>query len=278
MSLDTAKTQLTICTCYAFELPIGINAYFTDWGQDLAFLGQTYTAVPIRRSAIKINTDMQTDRVDISIGIIGITIGEAAYTLWQIVRHGFLRNAKVTVYTVDYTAPENYLLRYMGYVRGDIKPGPGTISFSAVSIIGRLHELPVPAILYGRECPLTIYSARCGLDPGDWDESAAAENGSTNRLLYDGVFAYAHHAAGYWLGAKITFTSGDNTGISGSVIDHKDGSVKLLTPLPAAIGTGDGFTAWPHCRRQGSACHGIFDNYANYLGFEYMPNPEALFA
>ncbi len=277
MSLDLTARTLTLCECYTIELTMGVTAYFTSHFKDLVFSGHTYTAIPIKRGEIQVNTDLQVDQVDISLGIIGVTIGTASYTMAQVVRYGFLRNAKVTIHRVDYSSPSDYEELYVGWVRGDVNRDSGSLNFSVVSIMGRLNELKVPTVLVGKDCPWQIYSAQCGLDPDDWDVIGTAGDNCTDRILYANAFLYSAHPAGYWTMGKVTFTSGDNTGLSMSVIKHGDGYVKLIAPVPNLIQNGDGFTAWPGCQGKGSICHATFNNYANFLGFEYMSNPEALF-
>jgi uncharacterized phage protein (TIGR02218 family) len=277
MSLDLTLTNLNLCECFTIELSGGITAYFTSNSTNLTFLGQTYVAIPIRRGQIQINTDLQTDRVDIAFGIIGVTLGAAAYTCEEVVRYGFLRNAKITIYLVDYTTPANYELFYTGWIRDEVSHSSSGIAFSITSVTQLLQEKKIPAIVYSSECPWQIYDANCTLDPDDWDESGSADAGSTQRLLYDPVFAFSNHAEGYWKWGKITMTSGDNTGISRAIMVHYDGYVKVLLPFPKTIAVGAGFTAWPNCQGKASLCHATFNNYANFLGFEYMPNPEALF-
>jgi len=277
VSLDLTLTNLTLCACFKIELSAGITAYFTSRSADLTFLGETYTAIPIRRGPIQINTDLQTDRVDIAFGIIGITLGEAEYTVEEVVRYGFLRNAKITIYDVDYTTPANYELFYTGWIRDEVHHSSSGISFSITSVTQLLQEKKIPAVVYSSECPWQIYDTNCGLNPDDWDESGSADAGSTTRLLYDPVFAFAAHAEGYWQWGKIIMTSGDNTGIARSIMQHYDGYVKMLLPFPKTIAVGAGFTAWPNCQGKAALCHSTFDNYENFLGFEYMPNPEALF-
>lgn len=278
MSLDTAKTSLALCECFAIELPVGINAYFTSYKEDLTFLGQTYQAIPIRRGPVKVNTDLKSDEMEVSFGLAGVTIGDAEYTVEEIVQYRVLQNSKVTLYEVNPEDPTQYEQRYTGWIRGDIGHDDQSIGFTVTSITGRLSEIMIPRVIYSPECPWHIYDEHCGLDADDWDESGAADANSTARLLYDPVFAYANHPEGYWLHAKVLMTSGENSGLSRSVMTHGDGYVKFLIPLPAAIGTGDGFTAWPNCRGRAEVCDGVFDNYANFLGFEYIPNAETLIA
>jgi uncharacterized phage protein (TIGR02218 family) len=282
MSLDLTLTNLNLCECIKIELSGGITAYFTSNSTNLTFLAQTYSAIPIRRGPIQINTDLQTDRVDIGFGIIGITLGGAAYTCEEIVRYGFLRNAKVTIYLVDYTTPANYELFYIGWIRDEVGHTASGVSFSITSVTQLLQEKKIPAVVYSSECQWQIYDANCiagnaNMNPSNWDELGSADSGSTQRLLYDPIFAFAAHASGYWKWGKMAMTSGDNTGISRAIMQHYDGYVKVLLPFPRTIAVGAGFTAWPNCQGKGSLCHATFNNYANFLGFEYMPNPEALF-
>ena len=71
-------------------------------------------------------------------------------------------------------------------------------------------------------------------------------------------------------------TSGLNTGMYRTILFHANGFVTLSVPFYQTIGIGDTFVAIPGCNKTGAQCDEKFSNYANFLGFEYIPKPDVM--
>lgn len=51
-------------------------------------------------------------------------------------------------------------------------------------------------------------------------------------------------------------------------------TVNLAFPFTPAV--GNAFTAWPGCDKHGATCVSRFNNYARFMGFEYIPVAEEI--
>ena len=275
MSLDTTVPGLTLCECYTITLSSGFAARFTDHPSDLTFLGETYVSIPIKRGEIAADIDLQAAEVQITAGIVGVTLDTEEYTIPQVVKNEFLRNAHVVIHRVDYTDTGNYAALFEGWVTGAISYDESAVTMGAGSLLDRLSDL-FPRLIYSITCNHSLFDDYCGLDPGDYDEAGTAAAGSTRLKVVASVFGSGVHALGYFSRGRITGVSGANASISRSIREHKEGYGLVMVPFPNDITPGDTFTVWPGCDGMGQTCHEKFDNYANFFGFEEIPNPKIL--
>ena len=79
----------------------------------------------------------------------------------------------------------------------------------------------------------------------------------------------------------LQFTGGPNSGILASIKQYiytsGPSTIKLNRPLPALPLVGDAFNILPGCNKLQATCRTKYVNIANYLGFDYVPAPEAAF-
>ena len=262
---------------YKIVLTNGVTAYFTSHDKAITYDSQSYTPIPIKRGNIGYHSDLQVDKVDITFGIVGVTLGTEALSIPTIVTRGYLKNSHVYIYIVDWSTSPATLLetRFNGYVTGDISYDAGSITLSCGSLLDRLSE-KIPKPIYSEQCNHNIYDTYCGLVETDWQETGTVTGGTTLTIIA-AVFAFTNKAEGYWHKGYIEFTSGDNNGVRHSIKKHYDGYVTMNLPFPYTPSPGDTFKAAPGCGGSGAICHTTFNNYANSLLFEYIPKPEVLY-
>lgn len=276
MSIDLSAINLTLCQCFEITTNNNLVARFTDFSENLTFLGETYQAIPIWRSKISYHSDLQVDKVDVSMGLVGITVGEAAYTIPQAIKYGYLRNSHVKIYIVNFVDTSEYDLIFEGWANEDLSYNKGILNIGVGSILDRLDD-KFPKLIYSEYCNHKLFSTYCGLNSDDYKVSSTALTNSTTVLIYSTDFLFAAHAEGYWEKGKITMTSGDNTDISRSIVKHYDGYIRVLINFPSAVANGNTFNVWPGCDKRGETCADRFNNYTNFLGFEYIPRSETLY-
>lgn len=272
--VDLTTTQITVAEIYTITTTSGLVARFTSHDQNLLYNSNSYQSIPISRTNIAYHTDLQVDKVDVSFGLIGVTIGESLYSIPKIIRTGILRNAHVVISLVDYVALDSEKILFYGYVTGGISYNRGICTLSVGSLLDKLNE-KFPKYIYSEFCQHQLFSTYCGLDKTAWRGSNAITNSSDN-TFYSPMLTFNSSNQNFYLKGEIQFTSGPNEGLSRSIIYHGDGYVKVLIPFPETSDAGDTFYAWPGCDKAGITCDYKFDNYANFMGFEYCPKPETL--
>ncbi len=273
--MDPTAAQLTFAELYEITTTDGSVLRVTSHDASIVYGGNTYQALPIKRSQIAYHTDLQVDKVEISMGLVGVKVGAKEYSIPKLIRLGLLRNAHVKIHLIDYVLKNEIKLLFEGWVTEGISYNNGIVTLSVGSILDKLNE-KFPKYIYSEYCNHQLYSLYCGLTKNNYKISSTAGAGSTESKIYSSVFAFSAHAEGYWAKGELKMTAGGNANLSRTIIKHNDGNVELLIPFPEAVVVGDAFDAWPGCDKAGVTCHEKFNNYANFLGFEYTPKPEVL--
>lgn len=274
-----SEKQLTIAEIYQITCTDGSIARFTSHDQDIVYGGNTYQAIPIKRGGITYHTDLQVDKVDITFGLVGIKVGTKEYTIPEIVRRDFLRDANVKVYSIDYVNPLPVKLRFDGFITGDITYNKSLLTLSVGSILDRLNE-KFPKLIYSEYCNHKLYDAYCGLNKDTYKQSGTVLVNSTRRKIYANVFLFSNKPQGWWVRGeiKVTNEAAQNYNVSRSILVHGDGYIETMLSFPNNFTPGDTFDIWAGCDRTGVTCatKWLTSNYANFLGFEYIPKPEIL--
>jgi hypothetical protein len=76
---------------------------------------------------------------------------------------------------------------------------------------------------------------------------------------------------GYFDFGVITFTSGNNDGLSMEVRSYVVGQITLQLPMPYACQVGDTYTMHAGCDKSVTTCHDRFANVVNFRGEPYLP-------
>lgn len=85
--------------------------------------------------------------------------------------------------------------------------------------------------------------------------------------------------SGYFAQGVITFTSGVNNGLSrtiwGYTLVGSNNVIYVVPPFPQSPGAGDSFNALSGDDKRSSTCANKYANFANYLGFDFIPSPDS---
>jgi len=172
---DFTKTELTVAELYEITIQDGSVAYFTSHDKDLVYGGNTYQAIPIKRTRVNYHTDLQVDKVDITLGLIGIQVGTKNMSIPEVIRRGYLRNAHVKIRAVDYEALADDKLLFEGWASGEVTYNGGMLQVSVGSILDKLSD-KFPKLVYSETCNHNLFSISnqptkytlCELDSALW--------------------------------------------------------------------------------------------------------------
>jgi len=273
---DPTIPQPDIAELYEWNLQNGANAFFTSFDKSIPVGINTYQPIPIRRSEVKYHSDLQVDKVNVEMGLVGVKVGTQQYSIPTIIKRDFLRNAHCKITLLDRKTGGTQLL-FEGWATGEMNYNKGILSVQVGSILDRLQD-KFPKIIYSEGCNHAHFDAFCGLDKAgglgdvDWRETGAIAAGTTLLRVYADIFLFTNHAQGWWNRGELVIGDEKRT-----VLDHQDGYVLLMTPLWEVPAEDTEFTCTAGCDRTGETCKAKFDNYDNFLGFEYIPKPETLY-
>lgn len=129
--------------------------------------------------------------------------------------------------------------------------------------IGRSHEV---------SCPYELGDAKCGVDLNDFTVS-----GSVTAVIGQSKFEDDSRTEeqGWFKGGKLTWTSGDNAGLSMEVRGWNASLNRFVLQLamPFPIFEGDEYVVHAGCNKTYTTCKDKFDNQ-NFGGFPFIPGQD----
>lgn len=282
MVTDFTRVQLPITEVYRITFADGTIARWTSHDEEIVMEsgagGETFQPVPITRTLAKYHSNLQVDTVDVSFGIKGVTVGDRNFTIPQIIRRDYIRNARVEIFKVDYIALDELKSEFDGQATGGVTYSGGAITIVVASILDKLNE-KFPKMLYTELCNYSLFDSHCGLAKASFKETDAIASGSDKNTIYASIFDFnSIYGEGYWEKGEIQIndSASNNDGVSRTIRKHFDGYVELNTAFDDDINGGEGFDVYPGCDLTGQTCDEKFSNYGNSLLFEYIPKPETI--
>lgn len=241
---------------------------FTDHDADITISAVTYqSASGYTRTAIQSTSNLAVDNLELD-GLISAT----AVTEDDL-RGNKYQGAEVTVSVCDYenlsTTPVVLRRGWIGAIT--IKDGVYVAELRGLS--DRLQQ--TIGRVYGRDCDADFGDARCGIDA-----TAGAHNatGTVGTVTSDSAFYDAARTETKWVAGKLTWTSGNNNGVSIEVKKADGaGNIELWQAMPKAITAGDTYAIRAGCqKRRVEDCITLYDNAINFRGFDTIPGTDYL--
>ncbi|XUU60636.1 DUF2163 domain-containing protein [Erythrobacter sp. HA6-11] len=256
------------CQIWTIERSDGTMLRFTSLDRDLVDRGDTY------RSCASLLPSASESIAEIggagSMDLTGL-LASGAVTQGDL-HAGLYDGATVEAWLVPWNGPGDRKL----LMRGSF----GVVEYSendfTVEIQGdgaKLEQTPLINVTQPN-CRWRFCDANCGKDPAPITVSGTVESGAGQRGFTDSTRA---EAAGYFSRGVVTFTSGNNAGISADIKTHGAGGVFTLWPrLQFPILAGDTYDMLPGCTNQQGAADGTngcdaWVNFVNYGGEPSVP-------
>lgn len=276
-ALLNSSLQLAYADLYTFTLQGGTVIRYTGADKPLTVNSQTFLREPLlKRSRTKLSVGIAVDSLDITASAdASVTINSVPFM--QFLARGGLDGARLKLeraFMQDWsTAPAGTLVLFAGRVN-DVSINRYEASITVQSDLELLDAL-VPRNLYQPGCMNTLYDGACGKSRAALTVSNAVTSApAPTATAFGSTLA---QAAGYFDLGVVTFTSGQNNGISRTVKSFAAGGlVTLIVPLPFAPAVEDTFTIYPGCDKTQSTCNTKFANLARFRGQPYIPVPETV--
>lgn len=188
---------------------------------------------------------------------------------------GKFDGAAITVKLVDPADTSDEMIQFRGLL-GAVSIVNGTYTIELRSLTQRLAE-QVGEVTSATCRVHKLGDARCGVDLGDYTDSAASSPGaSRSDLLID----ISTRANGFYDCGLITWTAGANAGIvreiKSSAVEGSNTRIRLQEPIPFAIEAGDSVTLTAGCDRTLATCKDKFSNVINFRGEPYIPGNDRM--
>lgn len=262
--LDLLRSRcLTLCLCWRITRTDGIAYYFTSHDRPLTINGNVYLPNnAFEASAIESKADMGVDNVTMT-ALTSDDITE------QDMLRGLLDNAEMKVFAADFTAanPTEIPLR-KGY-------------WGEVTIKGASFEVEVRGLaqviqqkfvdVYSRLCRADLGDAKCQVNLSDYTVTGTITRGLGRTVFYD---ESRTEGLDYFKYGLVTFTGGNNNGLSMEVRNYDGGYFTLWNRVPYPINTGDTYTVYAGCDKTLKTCRNQFGNAINFRGEPFIPGED----
>lgn len=259
-----------LCWCWRVERRDGAVFGFTNHDRDLVFGGVTYRAASgfeAGEASAELGFSIDSAAVFGALSDAAISDEDLAAGLWD--------EAAVTLYRVDWRAPEDRFALWRGEV-GQTRRGP--VSFEA-ELRAPSHRLnQTNGRVYSRRCDAEIGDWRCGVDLEDPSFRGAGVVMEVVKARAVRVSGLAGGEGGLFARGRLRWTSGANAGLAGEV-ESQTGDVLTLRTAPAGpVAEGDAFAVTAGCDKRFATCKARFANAVNFRGFPHMPGNDAILA
>lgn len=258
----------TIATCWKATLTNNQVYGFTDHTEDITFDSVTFEAsTGFTPSNIQATNDLAVDNLEVHGLLSSDAISEAD------IMAGLWDYATVEVFIVNWADLTQGALYLRKGELGNVKINRSSFIAEMRGMMQRLTnnlgEITTPT------CRAIFCDARCGLNAVTYTVSGTITSVSSNRIIADSSRTEADH---YFTYGMITFTSGDNIGLSMEIKNYvlTGGSIEMVLPLPYAIAVGDTYTMIAGCNKTITKCVS-FSNAVNFRGEPHVPGVDKLF-
>jgi len=171
-------TKVKVCELYIITLTNGISYHYTSHTKNITWDATPiiYESLPIMRSPISQNLNLESQAVDVSLGNI---TGD----LFDLVQKNLLDGCTVTIkrilWTDDYAVDKEIIL-FVGY--GSPEFNRQELVLHCRSILESL-VIQVPEQMYQEPCNNCLFDDMCGLIKADYAYSGTATDGSKTTLI-----------------------------------------------------------------------------------------------
>ena len=255
----------TIAMCFKVTWKDATVRGFTTHTADIVVDGVTYKAsTGFDPSQVRASAGMNVDGLDLT----GLAVSTAPNAAEQM--EAYWDGARIEVFEVDYTDPDggSNILRH-GWIGGLETAGQGF----AAEMRGLMHKIQQTRGRVVQEaCDADFCDSRCGLTAATYTVTGSATSVTSRRLFGDTTRA---EAAGIFTYGVLTWTSGDNTGLSSAVKSYTVGVIELVEAMPRDIAVTDAYSMLQGCTKTRDACV-AYSNIVNFRGFPEVPTPNSI--
>lgn len=272
--LNTSKRFMS-CDLYEFQLKSGINYYYADTDRAVAFGGKTYRhdGPIVTRTQIKTASSVSVDKLTVTINSVqGDTMG--GVPIMAVAHNGGFDGCIIALKRAFFDDEGNIIdVLHLFKGEGEVKSGGGlTVQLEVKSIVQRLNT-EYPNRRYYPQCPYTVYDSDCGVDINLFRQRVRVVSvPEVNTIVVSG----SHPNSDYYTAGGIDWISGNLTGQSTQVLEHKDGKLYFMNPKEAQPHIGDECYIYAGCDKTPETCKNRFNNFSRNCATPYVPLKESI--
>lgn len=250
----------TAAWCWQLTRTDGTVYGFTSHDKDLVINGVTYAAsTGFSPTAVETSDDLAVDNLEVD----GVLTSDKITT--DDISTGKYDFAKVTVFLCNWADPTDVIFVVRKGTLGQVKNGK--YGFNA-EIRGLMQSFQQKTgVVYQKHCRAALGDSKC-----QYPISQLIVSGKITMVNTDGTITTDRAAAeGYFDYGTITFTSGNNAGLSYETKHFVNGIFTPFLPWEHTVAINDTFTVQPGCNGNLSTCKVVFNNVNHFRGEPYIP-------
>lgn len=265
----------TRARAWALERSDGVVLGFTDHDRDLGFDGIDFRArTGMTARALVQATGLSVDNTEAAgaLSDAGLTEGD--------ILAGRYDGARLTIWEVDWAAPDNRRLLFRGAL-GEITRAGGAFKAELRGLSEALSH--GGGRVFGAVCPAVLGDGDCGFDlalPGFSVEAGLQAVGEGGAVL--DVPLLEDFELGWFAQGRVVFLDGPAAGMTGFVRreERAEGMRRLILWAAPGIAprAGDRLRLEAGCDKRFETCRLKFANQANFRGFPHVPGDDWLLA
>ena len=255
----------TVLAVTSLDVPVLLNG--------ITYVANSFLVDGLKyRCSIGVSVDQQ--QVTLS-SPSSMTVGGVPFL--QAVQQGLLDGAEIQRDRAFFTSfsgnlplvPIGSILLFKGRVADVTSVGRTSASVNVASDL-TLLAIDMPWRRLQTNCLHVLYDGGCKAARSSYTFAGSVGSGSSvSTLNWSGANSNFQQGA-------LTFTSGANTGVTATITGAGAGYLSLGYPLPNVPSVGDTFTAAYGCDHTTGTCASRFSNFANFVGFPFIPPPTIL--
>lgn len=248
---------------------------FTSLDRDLIYRGVTHKACDsLSSTATEMSSALGSTG---SMELSGI-ISDSSITEIDLY-NGLFDGALVEIWVVPWSNSGGEIpFRLLAGTLGDVSQGVTGFTAEIVTPGATMQQKPLLDV-YTPGCRYKLGDTRCAFDLPTLEVTGVvtqltiptSPNSASKRVFIDSTRT---EVLGFFDLGEVTWTSGDNIGISSEIKSFDGTAFVLWSALLKRIQIGDTYTALPGCDKTIEVCKTKFDNFVNFGGFPDVPGQD----
>lgn len=251
----------TLAYCWKLTRRDGMVMGFTSLDRDLALMDATYAAATgFTPTSIDSQASLAVDNLDIEGMLTSGSITEAD------ILAGKYDFAEIEVFALNYRdGSYGRILLRRGWL-GEVEIRNGQFIAEIRGLTQRLSQHI--GELYSPMCRAQLGDAKCTVNVAPHTVSGTVSTAPSQSKFLDNTRS---EDAGHFAYGKVTFTSGDNAGLSAEVKESRGAEIILALPMPFVIAASDAYTLQRGCDKTIRTCAERYNNAVNFRGEPHVP-------
>ena len=268
---ETFITSANVNLAVAIQITLANGTIYrlNNSGKNLTINAENYEYLPgFVTSNISTSLNSQIDNLDIEMPYIDNIFK-------QIARTGYLKDAEVLLYIIDWVTETTYRLEKKMYV-GECLCGDWQVSITLLGIKSKLDIIVTKKCL--KTCQADLGDADCTVDLAGFTETGSITIVNSNYSFDDsGLGSFIDD---YFQFGQLIWTGGNNIGWTNIIkgYDSINKTFSLYKSPPFDLIVGDTYSVYAGCDKSIGHCENKFSNFDNFRGFggELLPNHDKL--